>query len=117
MDVRFRLVIFLPLLCSLGCTILHVVEPSPTVISAEIAAGDRIEVLLSSGAVQEITVLRVTDEGIFGDVDAGQETLIGYDEIAGLQVRRIARGKTAGLVAGIVIILGAIQFSQGENIL
>ena len=104
-----RQTIVFPLFFCLGCTTLQVVEPTVLSASAEIEAGDRIEILSSSGEVYELTVISVSEMGILGESTQDREMLVSYENMAELQVRRIAPGRSIGLAAGIAAVILAIE--------
>jgi len=100
----------IPVFTVLGCTTLHPVETNPLSVSAEIEAGDHIDVMTTSGQRHEIVVIGVSNLVIEGEAESGEVVAIRYDDIVALQVRRIAPGRTAGLAAGIAAIILAIEF-------
>ncbi len=107
----FAVLLAASLIGTSACTSLHVVPLSGTTApTPAVEVGDRVVVTRKSGEQQEFKVT-----GIEADALVGVQTRVAYDDISRLEVRRVDKGKTAGLVSLIVgtVLLVAAQFAKG----
>ena len=92
-----------------GCTTMHAVAPAAFEATlGGLKRGDQIAVRTVAGWQEKLTVLSVTDSSIQAEMPGGERVGFGRSEVAEIQVRVRAPGKTAGLAAGIFFgVLGS----------
>jgi hypothetical protein len=98
------LVLLLTVVSMCGCTTMRVVAPADLQASlGRLHAGDRIAVRTADAWQENLRVAGVSDANIQAETRSGEHVTFAKDEIAELQVRKRAPGKTAALAAGIYI--------------
>ena len=89
-----------------ACTSLRPVGPSGDGVSiAAIEAGDRISVVDVRGATMELVVTSIGADFIEGSGVGDTLTRLATSDIREIRVRRSAPGRTAGLAAGLGLLL------------
>jgi hypothetical protein len=90
----------------LACTSMRPVGSSAGVSPAEtIEVGDRVSIVDTNGAATELVVTAVGTDFIEGTVGGDTLTRVASADLKAMRVRRNAPGKTAGLVAGLSLLL------------
>jgi hypothetical protein len=89
-----------------ACTSLRPVDPSGDGAPvAAIEAGDRISIVDVHGATTELVVTSLGAHFIEGSGVSGAPIRLAMSDVAEIRVRRSAPGKTAGLAAGLGLLL------------
>ncbi len=106
-----KFIIYLVLVAfTAGCTTMR---PLPATdaqsLANEIEVGDKIKISRNDYTDVTFKVSAVSDEGISGD-----GVFVAYSDIRQVQVSQTSIGKTVGLVAAIVVVVGAIALSDAD---
>lgn len=96
-------------LFSISCANYTVIKAQQPSLQDNLKEGDIVRVFTKDGRDLQLRILDITDEAIIGDDQrllARNKKTIAIDEISSLEKKQLSAGKTAGLVAGILV--GAI---------
>ncbi len=106
-----KFIIYLVLIAfTAGCTTMQSLPATDAQsLASQIEVGDKIKIIRNDLTDVTFEVGAVSDEGISGD-----GVFVAYSDIRQVQIRQSSTGKTVGLVAAIVLILGAAI--AGSNI-
>jgi hypothetical protein len=89
----------------LACTSMRAVGSGDAIAVEAIAVGDRINVVDSRGATTAFVVTDVGPDFIEGTTAVGTLARFSAADLSAISVRRNAPGKTAGLAAGLTLLL------------
>lgn len=94
-------------LVATGCTNRHVLSNAPLErLTASIRAGDTVRVTTRDNATQKLDVVAIDSAGLSGVTAAGLSVVVPVADISSVTYRRLAIGRTVGLVVGVVGLLG-----------
>ncbi len=104
-----KLIIYLVLIAfTAGCTTMRPLPANDAQsLAGKIYVGDEVRIIRNDDSVANFKVSAVSDEGI-----SGEGMFVAYSDIRQVQVRQFSTAKTVGLVAAIVVVLGAIAASS-----
>ena len=92
-----------------GCTTMHsVAVPTSSSQTLAVHVGDHLEVQTKAGHVQTFTVTQIEP-----DAFVGKDVRVKFDDISGLQVRKIQPAKTAGMVVAVAVLIGLVVVGVG----
>ncbi len=107
-----RLVIATLLSASLllsGCTTMRsVAVPAPGQTGVAVQVGDHLEVQTKAGQTLTFTVTQIEP-----DAFAGKDVRVKFDDISGLQVRRIDQRRSAAAATGVVAVVLIVGLAVG----
>ena len=104
-----KFIIYLVLIAfTAGCTTMRSLPATDAQsLASQIEVGDKIKIMRNDNTDVTFKVSAVSDEGISGD-----GVFVAYSNIRQVQVSQTSIGKTLGLVAAIVVVVGAIALSD-----
>ena len=103
--MRTILVLLLAAVSTGGCTTLRAVAPGDLQAAlGRLKTGDSISVRTADTWHEKVTVVSVSDASIQAQSPSGERVTFAKAEIAEMQVRTRAPGRTAALAAGIYVL-------------
>lgn len=114
-----RLMLICVLVISLvGCSTMQAVQPvTASSVRSEIEVGDQVELSLKEGKALTLTVVRVSDDALFGTDAGGRKLSARFADIQALRVKRTSALKTGGVVIAALYVVGvAVIYMAGKAI-
>jgi hypothetical protein len=100
-------VVTVTLLCFTACTTMQPIEDfTPATVHQHVEAGERVHVVLASGAVYDLVVTKVEADSLVGRADSGKHWRIKYDAIRQIEAEEPdAFNSVAAGIGGAVVVL------------
>ena len=95
-----------------GCTTFTAIDTSqPQDVAAQLKAGGRIRVLDSAGERRRLKIDEIADDHLLAHDGSGADVRVDFAAVQSLERRDFAPGKTAGLIAGLVILTYGLAYA------
>jgi hypothetical protein len=96
-----------------GCSTFTVIDTSVSEdVAAQLNAGRRVRVLDSAGARRTLKVDEVARDHLLAHDAAGADVRVDFADVKRLERRDFAPGKTAGLIAGLVLLVYSLAYAK-----
>ena len=100
-------------MCCGGCATFTAIDTSqPQDVAAQLKAGRSIRVLYAAGERRTMKVDEVADDHLLAHDRAGADVRVDFADVRRLERRDFAPGKTAGLIAGLVLLGYALAYAE-----
>ena len=96
-----------------GCSTFTAIDTSqPENVAAQLKAGPSVRVLHSAGERRTLKVDEVAADHMLAHDGAGADVRVDYADVQRLERRDFAPGKTAGLIAGLVLLGYSLAYAK-----
>jgi hypothetical protein len=95
-----------------GCSTFTAIDTSqPQGVVAQLKVGNRIRVLDSAGERRTMKIDEIADDHLLAHDSSGADVRVDFAAVQSLERRDFAPGKTAGLIAGLVILTYGLAYA------
>jgi hypothetical protein len=96
-----------------GCSTFTAIDTSrPEDVAGQLQAGRRVRVLDSAGERRTLKVDEVARDHLLAHDGAGADVRVDFADVQRLERRDFAPGKTAGLIAGLVLLGYSLAYAK-----
>ena len=96
-----------------GCSTFTAIDTSPPEgVAAQLTAGRRVRVIDSAGERRTLKVDEVAADHLLAHDGAGADVRVDFADVQRLERRDFAPGKTAGLIAGLVLLGYSLAYAK-----